>query len=52
MNKTIWNEIDNDNYEKLSSNISTDVLVIGGEICGILCAYRLAKEKKNAILNN
>ena len=21
MNKTIWNEIDNDNYEKLSSNI-------------------------------
>ena len=50
MNKTIWNEIDSDNYEKLSSNISTDVLVIGGGICGILCAYRLAKEKKNVIL--
>ncbi len=44
MHKSIWNDsVKLPAYRKLSENITTDVLIIGGGICGILCAYFLKK---------
>ena len=39
---SIWNcDVKKPNFESLKSDIKTDVLVIGGGITGILCAYML-----------
>ena len=49
MEKTIWTE-ELRRYLALNKDIETEVLVIGGGICGILCAYRLAKSGKRVVL--
>ena len=42
MKKSIWEEsVVTPEFESLSEDIKTDVLIIGGGICGILCAYFL-----------
>ena len=46
MHKSVWNE-KLPEFEKLNGDIKTDVLIIGGGICGILCAQFL----KNAGIN-
>lgn len=54
MNKnTIWltnNEKSNKNFPTLTSDISTKVLIIGGGITGILCAYELKQRNIDYIL--
>ncbi len=42
---SIWNDgIEKASFSSLSGSINTDVLVIGGGLAGLLCAYRLKKE--------
>lgn len=42
--KSIWNEnIEKLNFSRLQGDVKTDVLIIGGGICGIICAYMLKK---------
>lgn len=49
--KTIWEEqINIKDYPILDKNISTDVLIIGGGITGILCAYELSKRKISCVV--
>ena len=46
MESTIWKETILPAFSGLNRDAETDVLVIGGGICGILCAYRLSKNYK------
>ncbi len=39
--KSIWNNINRPCFDELKENIKTDVLIIGGGIAGIMCAYML-----------
>lgn len=48
--KSIWNEIKKPEFPKLPGDIETDVLVIGGGLCGILCAYMLRKAGEDCAL--
>lgn len=51
--KSIWltnNENNNITFPPLTSDISTKVLIIGGGITGILCAYELKKRNIDYIL--
>ena len=48
--KTIWDNIKLENYPPLNKDLDTEVLVIGGGICGVLCAYRLSKAGKKVVL--
>ena len=42
MNNSVWTEgIKMPEFKSLNKNIKTDVLIIGGGLCGILCAYYL-----------
>ncbi len=42
MQKSIWSDsIKLPSYDKLKGDIKTNVLIIGGGLCGILCAYFL-----------
>ena len=42
MHKSIWSErADMPEFQKLENNAKTDVLIIGGGLCGVLCAYFL-----------
>ena len=51
MNKSIWNEFtDKPNFEKLRSNASCDVLIIGGGMAGILTAYYLQQTGRKVIV--
>ena len=44
MQQSIWSDtVKLPAYDKLKEDISTDVLIIGGGLCGILCAYFLKK---------
>ncbi len=46
MQESLWtDEVNLPKFKKLSGDIKTDVLVIGGGICGILCAYLLKQAK-------
>lgn len=49
--QSIWlnNEIQS-NFNKLHNDIETDVLIIGGGIVGVLCAYELQKRNVNYVL--
>ncbi len=49
--KSIWQEnIDMPKFNSLNNDFNTDVLIIGGGICGILCAYMLDKKGINYAL--
>ncbi len=49
--KSIWEDtVKNINFAKLKENKSTDVLIIGGGIAGILCAYKLKNAGVDCIL--
>ena len=48
--KTTWSGYINKSFPKLDKDISCDVLVVGGGICGILCASFLKKKGKNVVL--
>ena len=42
MNESVWSKsVDMPKFPKLEGDIKTDVLIIGGGLCGILCAYYL-----------
>lgn len=48
---SLWIETSNmDNFSELNGNISTDVLIIGGGICGVLCAYFLKEAGVSYVL--
>ena len=39
--ESLWSDISLPQYPKLQGDITTDVLVVGGGIAGLLCAYQL-----------
>lgn len=48
MKKSFWLEFSKkQDYPKLKENIKTDILIIGGGITGILCAYELSNYYKD-----
>ncbi len=49
--KSIWNnDIEFKKYDFLKENIKTDVLIIGGGMCGILCAYMLKNKGVDCVI--
>lgn len=50
MIKSIWSEYELKEYPKLNKDIKTDVLIIGGGISGILCAYYLRESGRDVIV--
>lgn len=50
MDKTTWSGYIEKSFPKLEKDIESDVLVIGGGLCGILCAYHLEKNGKNVVV--
>ncbi len=50
LNKTTWSGYIEKTFPKLNKDIECDVLVVGGGICGILCAYHLKQSGKKVIL--
>ena len=48
--KSIWNNTGKVKFETLEEGIKTDVLIIGGGICGVLCAYMLKKAGVDCVL--
>ena len=41
MNNSIWAEITLPSFSPLSQDTKTDVLIVGGGLAGLLCAYTL-----------
>lgn len=51
MNNSVWTDnVKMPEFKKLCGNIETDVLIIGGGMCGILCAYFLNQLGVNYVL--
>lgn len=50
MNKTTWSGYIDKSFPKLDKDIECDVLVVGGGICGILCAHFLQQSGKKVVL--
>ncbi len=48
--KSIWNNIKKPRFNSLQGDIKTDVLIIGGGMCGVLCAYMLKEAGVDCIL--
>ena len=48
--KSIWNDVKKPEFKSLDGDIKTDVLIIGGGLCGILCAYMLNKAGVDCVL--
>ncbi len=48
--KSIWNDVSKPEFTTLEGNMKTDVLIIGGGLCGILCAYMLKNAGVDCIL--
>ena len=48
--KSIWNNIHFPEFNCLDGDIKSDVLVIGGGMCGILCAYMLKNAGVDCVL--
>lgn len=45
--KSLWiDTVQLPSFSSLDEDIKTDVVVVGGGICGILCAYYLIKKEK------
>ena len=50
LNNTTWSGYIDKHFPTLVKDIECDVLVIGGGICGVLCAYYLSKTGKRVVL--
>ena len=51
MKKSVWqDEISLPKFRQIEEDKKTDVLIIGGGICGILCAYFLHKKGIDYVL--
>lgn len=51
MKKSVWTDTINlPEFKKIENDIKTDVLIIGGGLCGILCAYYLKKAGVDYVL--
>ena len=51
MHKSLWQDTINlPDFKKLNRNIKTDVLIIGGGICGLLCAYLLKQSGVSCVV--
>lgn len=51
MNKSVWSDnVKLPAFPELKENIKTDVVIIGGGICGILCAYYLKEAGVDYVL--
>lgn len=51
MHNSVWTDnIKLPEFRKLKGNVKTDVLIIGGGLCGILCAYFMKNAGVNYIL--
>lgn len=49
--KSVWTDSSNiPSFEKLSKDIKTDVLIIGGGLAGVLCAYTLKQRGVDYVL--
>lgn len=48
--KSIWNETEKTEFSELQGHINTDVLIVGGGMSGILCAYMLKKAGVDCVL--
>jgi glycine/D-amino acid oxidase-like deaminating enzyme len=49
--KSVWSaEVDLPQFDKLEGDIKTDVLIIGGGLCGILCAWFLKQAGVDCVL--
>ncbi len=48
--KSIWNNTEKTDFGTLEGDVKTDVLIIGGGLCGILCAYMLKNAGVDCIL--
>ncbi len=48
--ESIWNKIEKPEFCEFGGDIKTDVLIIGGGLCGILCAYMLKNTGVNCVL--
>ena len=48
--KSIWNDAKRHNFDTLKGDTKTEVLIIGGGLCGILCAYMLKEAGVDCIL--
>ena len=48
--ESIWNGIERPQFPSLQGDTKTDILVIGGGLCGILCAYMLKKSGVDCVL--
>lgn len=49
--ESVWeNSVEMPKFNNLEGDIKTDVLIIGGGICGILCAYFLKQQGIDYIL--
>ena len=49
MNDSIWKNF-NECGQKVTADMEVDTLVIGGGLCGVLCAYYLKEAGKEVIL--
>lgn len=49
--KSLWiDTVEFPSFSALNKDIKTDIVVVGGGICGILCAYYLMKEGNKVIV--
>ncbi len=48
--KSLWNNTEKPEFNTLKGNIKTDVLIIGGGLCGLLCAYMLKNAGVDCVL--
>ena len=49
--KSIWVDTVNiKEFPKLKSDIETDILIVGGGLCGILTAYKFSKKGYNVVV--
>ena len=50
MFESIWNEVKIDKRPSLKENLNTEIVIIGGGLTGVLIAYYLQKNGKNAVV--
>ena len=51
MKRSVWSEtVSLPRFDRLTSDIKTDVLIIGGGMCGLLCAYALKERGVDCVV--